>query len=159
MSARVEDLERGALPAVCAKTGVPCDGLVKDTLHVVPRWVSALAVLLIVPYYLARPYTSRKIEARLPIAPERLDRIRRMVRLAWVALALAGAGFMAALFGAGSVGVAALVVGLAAYIVVIYSGDRMWVGARPTENDAIVVLTRIHPAFAAALAEQYEGVG
>jgi hypothetical protein len=153
---RVEDLEEGYLPAVCAKTGVPCDGLVKDTLRVVPRWVSALAILLIVPYYLARPYTSRKIEAKLPIAPERLDRIRRMVKLAWVALALAAAGFMAALFGSGAVGGAALLAGLVAYVVIIYSGDRMWVGARPTKQDGVVVLTRVHPAFAAALAAQYE---
>jgi hypothetical protein len=117
--ARVDDVEQGHLPAVCAKTGVPCDGLVEDTLQVVPRWVSALAILLVVPYYLARPYTSRKIEARLPIAPERLERIRRMVKLAWVALALAGAGFMAALFGAGGVGVTALLAGFAAYIGII----------------------------------------
>ena len=53
-AARVDDLERGDLPAICAKTGEPCVGLVKDTLRVVPRWVSALAVLLIVPYYVAR---------------------------------------------------------------------------------------------------------
>ncbi len=154
--ARVEDLEEGNLPAVCAKTGVPCDGLVKDTLRVVPRWVSALAVLLIVPYYLARPYTSRKIEAKLPIAPARLDRIRHLVKLAWVALALAAAGFMAALFGAGVVGAAALFAGLAAYVVIIYSGDRMWVGARPTEHEDVVVLTRVHPLFVEALAAQGE---
>ena len=154
--ARVVDLERGELPAVCAKTGVPCDGLVKDTLRVVPRWVSALAILLIVPYYLARPYTSRKIEAMLPVAPARLDRIRRLVKLAWIALALAAAGFMAALFGAGAVGAVGLLAGLAAYVVIIYVGDRMWVGARPTKRDDTVVLTRVHPAFADALATQYE---
>lgn len=155
-TARVEDLEDGNLPAVCAKTGVPCESLVKDTLRVVPRWVSALAILLIVPYYLARPYTARRIEAKLPIAPARLDRIRRMVKLAWAALALAAAGFMAALFGAGAVGGAALLVGLVAYVVIIYSGDRMWVGARPTKDDGVVVLTRVDPAFADALAAQYE---
>jgi hypothetical protein len=154
--ARVDDLERGDLPARCAKTGVPCDGLVKDTLRVVPRWVSALAILLIVPYYLARPYTSRTIEARLPIAPDRIDRIRRMVRFAWVALVVAAAGFMASLFGAGAVGVVALLVGLAAYVVIIYTGDRMWVGARPSGDDDVVILTRVHPDFAAALAAQYE---
>ncbi len=155
-AARVEDLERGDLPAVCAKTGVPCDGLVKDTLRVVPRWVSALAILLIVPYYLARPYTARKIEAKLPIAPERLDRIRRFVKVAWVALVVAAAGLMAVLFGAGAVGAAACLAGLGAYVVIIYVGDQMWVGARPTEGDEVVMLTRVHPAFADALAAQYE---
>jgi hypothetical protein len=155
-AARVDDLERGELPAVCAKSGVPCDGLVKDTLRVVPRWVSALAILLIVPYYLARPYTSRKIEARLPVAPDRIELIRRMVRIAWVALVVAAAGLMASLFGAGAVGGAALLLGLAAYVVIVYAGDRMWVGARPCGRDDLVILTRVHPAFAAALSEQYE---
>jgi hypothetical protein len=153
-AARVDDLERGDLPAVCAKTGVPCDGLVKDTLRVVPRCVSALAILLIVPYYLARPYASRKIEVKLPIAPDRIELIRRMVRIAWVALVLAAAGLTASLFGAGAAGGAALVVGLAAYVVIIYTGDRMWVGARPSRWEGVVILTRVHPAFAAALARQ-----
>ena len=153
-AARVDDLERGDLPPVCAKTGVPCDGRVRDTLRVVPRWVSALAILLIVPYYLARPYASHKLDVQLPIAPERIELIRRMVRFAWVALVAAAAGFTASLFGAGAVGAVALFVGLAAYVVIIYTGDRMWVGARPSGRDDVVILTRIHPAFAAALARQ-----
>jgi hypothetical protein len=155
-AARVDDLERGDLPAVCAKTGVPCDGLIKDTLRVVPRWVSALAILLIVPYYLARPYTSGKIEAKLPIAPERIELIRRVVKIAWIALVVAAAGLAAAFFGAGAVGVVALLLGLAAYVVIIYTGDRLWVGARPSGRDGEVILTRVHPAFAAALAESGE---
>jgi hypothetical protein len=152
--ARVDELELGELPAVCAKTGVPCAGLVRDSLRVVPRWVSALAILLIVPYYLARPYASRTIEAKLPIAPDRVELIRRMVRIAWVAVVVAAAGLMASLFGAGAVGVGALLLGLTAYIVVIYVGDRMWVGARPSGRDDVVILTRVHPAFVAALAER-----
>jgi hypothetical protein len=150
-AARIEDLERGELPPLCAKTGVPCDGLVKDTLRVVPRWVEALAILLIVPYYLARPYTSSKIEAKLPIAPERIELIRRLVKVAWVALVLAAAGLTASLFGAGTVGGVAFVLGLAAYVVIVYTGDRMWVGARPSRCDGVVIVTRVHPAFAAAL--------
>jgi len=159
MAARVDDLERGNLPAVCAKTGVVCDGLVKDSLRVVPRWVSALAIFLIVPYFAARPYTSRKLEVKLPIAPPRIERIRRMVRAAWVALVVAAAGLMASLFGAGAFGGAALVVGLVAYVVIVYVGDQMWVGARPSGDDDVVELTRVHPAFAAALAAQYDPTG
>jgi len=156
---RVVDLERGDLPAVCAKTGVACDGLVKDTLRVVPRWVSALAVLLIVPYLVGRLYTARKLEVRLPIAPPRIARIRRMVQAAWVALVVAAAGFTASLFGAGGVAAVAFDAGVVAYVVIVYVGDQMWVGARPSDRDDLVVLTRVHPAFAAALAAQYQSAG
>jgi purine-cytosine permease-like protein len=150
-AARVDDLEQGALPAICAKTGVPCDGLVKDTLRVIPRWVPPLAILLIVPYFVARAYTSRRIEAKLPISPQRLERIRRLVRASWIALVAAAAGFSSLFFGAGVIGLGAFVAGLAAYLVVVYVGDQMWVGARPSPADDVVILTRVHPDFARAL--------
>ena len=153
-AARVDDLERGDLPAVCAKTGEPCVGLVKDTLRVVPQWVSALAVLVI-PYYFARALVVRRIEVTLPIAPGRLQWIRRFVRAAWVALVLAAAGLAATFFGAGPVGLIALLAGAVAYVTIVFVGDRLWVGARPSQRPDAVVLTRVHPAFAHAVDEMY----
>jgi hypothetical protein len=155
-AARVDDLERGDLPAICAKTGEPCVGLVKDTLWVVPRWVSALAVFAIVPYYVVRLVTARRIEVTLPIAPSRLQWIRRFVRAAWIALVVAAAGLAASVFGAGMIGVAALVVGLAVYVSIVYAGDHIWVGARPTHRREVVILTRVHPEFARAVSDMYE---
>jgi fatty acid desaturase len=151
VAARVDDLERGDLPPICAKTGVPCDTFVKDRLRVVPRWVPPLAVLLIVPYFVGRAYASRNIEVQLPIAPARRERIRLLVRAAWVALVVAAAGLAASFFGAGAVSLAALVAGIVAYVVIVYVGDQMWVGARPGPTPDVVVLTRIHPEFARAL--------
>jgi hypothetical protein len=155
-AARVDDLERGDLPAICAKTGEPCVGLVKDTLWVVPRWVSTLAAFAILPYYVGRLLSSRRIEVTLPIAPSRLQWIRRFVRAAWVALVLAAAGLAAAVFGAGMIGVAALLVGLIAYVVIVYAGDQIWVGARPSHRDDVVILTRVHPHFARAVDNMYK---
>jgi hypothetical protein len=156
VAARVDDLERGDLPAICAKTGEPCVGLVKDTLWVVPRWVSALAVFLIVPYYAGRLVAGRRIEVTLPIAPGRLQWIRRFVRAAWVALVFAAAGLAASLFGGGAVAFGALVAGLAAYVVIVYSGDHFWVGARPSHRSDVVNLTRVHPEFARAVTDMYD---
>ena len=97
-AARVDDLEQGDLPAICAKTGEPCVGLVKDTLWVVPRWVPALLALLIFPYYVGgrldvTPHRGRRCRSRRAA----LAWIRRFVRAAWVALVLAAAGLAAAL--------------------------------------------------------------
>jgi hypothetical protein len=156
VAARVDDLERGDLPAICAKTGEPCVGLVKDTLWAVPRWVSALAAFAVVPYYVARMWVGRRLEVTLPIAPSRLAWIRRFVRAAWIALVAAAAGLAAALFGAGMIGVAALIVGVAVYVSIVYAGDHLWVGARPSHRPEVVILTRVHPDFARAVNNMYD---
>jgi len=155
-AARVDDLERGDLPAICAKTGEPCVGLVKDTLWVVPRWVSALAAFAIAPYYLGRMVASRRIEVTLPIAPSRLQWIRNFVRAAWVALVVAAAGLASAVFGEGVIGVLALIAGVAAYLLIVFAGDYIWVGARPTHSRDVVILTRVHPDFARAVDDMYD---
>ena len=153
---RVDDLERGDLPMVCAKTGVPCDGLVKDRLRVVPAWVAALVYAGVVPFLILRLYLSTRVEAKLPIAPARVQRIRRLVRVAWIAMVLGAAGLVSVIFGAGAVGVLALIVGLVAYLVVMLVGDLLWVGAIASRRPDVVILTRVHPAFARALAERYD---
>jgi len=99
---RVDDLERGDLPALCAKTGVACDGLVRDSLRVVPRWVAASVYAFVVPFLILRLYFSRRVEAKLPIAPARVQRIRGLVRAAWIAIVIAAAGLASAIFGAGA---------------------------------------------------------
>jgi fatty acid desaturase len=152
---RVDDLEHGDLPAVCAKTGVPCDDLVRDSLRVVRPWVAALVYVFVVPFLILRLYFSRRVEAKLPIAPARLERIRSLVRAAWIAMVIAAAGLASAIFGAGAVGVIALVVGLVAYVGIVFVGDLLWVGAIASPRADVVILTRVHPEFARALREQY----
>jgi hypothetical protein len=153
---RVDDLERGRLPAVCAKTGVECDGLVRDSMRVVPAWVAALVYAGVVPFLVLRLYFSRRVEATLPIAPARVQRIRSLVRAAWIAIVLAAAGLASAIFGAGLVGVVALLAGVVAYLGIVFAGDLLWVGAVASRRSDVVILTRVHPAFARALAEQYD---
>jgi hypothetical protein len=152
---RVDDLERGDLPSVCAKTGVECDGLVRDSLRVVPAWVAAL-VYTVVPFLVLRLYVGRRVEAKLPIAPGRVEHIRRLVRGAWMAIVIAAAGLASALFGAGIVGVVALVVGVVAYLGIVFVGDLLWVGAVASRRDDVVYLTRVHPEFARALRAHYD---
>jgi hypothetical protein len=156
---RVEDLERGDLPAICAKTGVECDGLVRDTLRVVPGWVAALVYAGGVPYLILRLYFSTRVEARIPVAPARVQRIRGLVRAAWVAVALAAAGLGSAPFGAGPVAAVALLVGVVGYVAIVLAGDLLWVGAIASRRPDVVTLTRVHPEFARALREHYEAAG
>ena len=134
VAARVDDLERGDLPAICAKTGEPCVGLVKDTLRVVPRWVSPLAVFADRPVLTSGAWlhASRRIEVTLPIAPGRLrvdppirarrvDRARVRGGRALGRVVLRRAAWSACV---------AFVAGLVAYLVIVYVGDQIWVGAQ-----------------------------
>ena len=153
---RVDDLERGDLPALCAKTGVACDGLVRDSLRVVPRWVAASVYAFVVPFLILRLYFSRRVEAKLPIAPARVQRIRGLVRAAWIAIVIAAAGLASSIFGAGAVGVLALLVGIVAYVGIVFVGDLLWVGAIASKRGDVVILTRVHPEFARAVRAQYD---
>ena len=153
---RVDDLERGSIPAVCAKTGVACDGLVRDSLRVVPAWVAALVYTGVVPFLILRLYFSRRVEAKIPIAPARVERIRRLVRAAWIAMVVAAAGLASSIFGAGLVGVLALIVGVVAYLGILFVGDLLWVGAIASKRADVVILTRVHPEFARALRQHYD---
>jgi O-antigen/teichoic acid export membrane protein len=134
---------------------VECDGLVRDSLRVVPAWVAAL-VYTVVPFLVLRLYFSRRMEAKLPIAPARVERIRSLVRGAWIAIVIGAAGLASALFGAGIVGVVALLVGVVAYVGIVFVGDVLWVGAVASRRDDVVYLTRVHPEFARALRQHYE---
>jgi hypothetical protein len=155
---RVDDLEAGNLPSVCAKTGVECDGLVRDSLRVAPRWVAALAYT-VVPFLILRLYFSRRVEAKLPIAPARVQRIRTLVRGAWIAMVAAAAGLASSIFGAGAVGILALLIGAVAYVTIVFVGDLFWVGGVASRRADVVFLTRVHPNFARALDAQYGASG
>ncbi len=156
---RVDDLEAGNLPPVCAKTGVACDGLVRDSLRAVPAWVAASVWVLVVPFLILRLYFSRRVEAKLPVAPARVQRIRTLVRGAWIAMVVAAAGLASSIFGAGAVGVLALLIGAVAYVTIVFVGDLFWVGGVASRRADVVILTRVHPEFARALRAQYDAAG
>ena len=71
-------------------------------------------------------------------------------------MVLAAAGLASALFGSGAVGAVALLVGVVAYLGIMAAGDLLWVGAIASRRPDVVILSRVHPEFARALAAQYE---
>jgi fatty acid desaturase len=85
-----------------------------------------------------------------------VQRIRSLVRAAWIAIVVAAAGLASAIFGAGVVGVLALLVGVVAYLGIVFVGDLLWVGAIASRRSDVVILTRVHPEFARALRAQYD---
>jgi hypothetical protein len=137
----VDDLERGDLPAVCVKSGLVCANPVGMTLRPGGHaWT---------------PFAPR-VHAILPMHARRARRLRVATRASWVALFVGLAGLVASLTGGGAIALLVGVVALVSYAALVVIGDGSSVGARPVPGtNASVVLTRVHPAFARAVDEQY----
>lgn len=138
---RIDDLDRGDLPALSVKTGKPCANPVAIVLRPEQR-----------PWSPAGP----KIPAIVPLEPERARARRLMTRAAWVVLVVGAAAFVAALTGAGSAVLLLAGAAVVVYVVLMFVGELRWIGSRPSEHEGEVVLTRVHRAFARAVDEQYE---
>lgn len=136
----VDDLERGDLPALSAKTGVACANPVAIVLR--PE---------------ARPFSplGRKINAIVPLEPARARTRRLMTRVTWALLVAVAACVVAAITGAGS---AVLLLGallLILYVALVRLGELRWIGAKSSDDKGEITLTRVHREFARAVDEQY----
>jgi hypothetical protein len=137
---RVDDLERGDLPALSVKTGKACANPVAIVLRPEQRPWSP---------------TGRKIAVIMPLEPARARARRRLTRVAWVLLVVGAAALVAAVTGAGSAVLLLAGGALVAYVALVLIGELRWIGSRPSEVDGEVEVTRVHRAFARAVDEQY----
>ena len=137
---RIDDLERGDLPALSVKTGAACANPVALVLR--PE---------------QRPWAPRgpKIPAIVPLEAARARTRRSLTRISWAILVLGAAALVAAITGAGAVSLVAAALAFVAYVALLFVGDLRWIGSRPAEDDAEIVLTRVNRAFARAVDEQY----
>ena len=137
---RIDDLERGDLPALSVKTGKACANPVAIVLR--PE---------------QRPWSPRgpKIAVVVPLEPARARTRRRLTRLSWAFRVAGAAALVAAFTGAGSAVVLLAGGALVAYFALVLIGELRWIGSRPSEIDGEVEVTRVHRAFARAVDEQY----
>jgi hypothetical protein len=165
------DLKFGHLPAVCVKTGRPADASVKFRFVTLPTWANALYLLLLTGVgflivFIIMRLVSRVESGRLPYVRAAANRIRlwRWVRVATIVgipvlliaaiVSLGGDTTIAALVWS------AFLADLIAAIVFPYAvlnriGPNGYVHDSPYGNGRWVELRRVHPTFAAAVAEMY----
>jgi len=137
---RIDDLQRGDLPALSIKTGEACTNPVAIVLRPEQRlWSPAGPKLAVV----------------VPLEPARARAHRGMTRVGWGLLAVGAAALAAAVTGAGSAVLVLAGVSLAAYAGLVVIGELLWVGSKPADGDREVELTRVHRAFARAVDAQY----
>jgi hypothetical protein len=148
-------LQVGALPRVCAKSGQPATTLVRMGFDTTPRGLWVLLLFGIVPYLLAALLTSERISGAVPLTEEAHRDATAATRASRRGL-VAGAGLVAASF------LIALTAGPSAWLVlpavggiVIAAGGMLTaqaatIGLQRTGDRDVVVMTRVHPRFAAA---------
>lgn len=137
---RIDDLERGDLPALSAKTGAACANPVAIVLRPEQRPWSPLGP---------------KISAILPLEPRRVRVRRLLTRVSWLLLVVFAAALAAAVTGVGSAVLLLAALAIVAYVGLMIVGDLCWVGAKPSGRDGEILLTRVHPTFVRAIDEQY----
>jgi hypothetical protein len=138
---RVDDLERGDLPAVSIKTGAACANPV---------------VIVLRPEQRPWSPTGPKISAIVPLEAARARARRVLTRVSWVLLLLTAAALGAALTGVGSAVLLLAFLAFLAYVAVMIVGDLRWVGSKPSDQPGEILLTRVHASFARAVDEQYQ---
>jgi len=165
------DLKLGFLPAVCVKTGEPADASVKFRFVTLPPWGYALLLLLLTGIGLLlvsiiMRLVSRVESGRLPYRSSvaRNLRIWRWAGIgAFVAIPLLLVAAVVALGGDGNIAALAWSLFLAdllgaiviRYLVLPRLGPRGYVHDSPYPQGRWVELRRVHPAFAAAVADMY----
>jgi hypothetical protein len=80
-NARVADLERGTLPQVCAKTGVPTHGWAKIRFSSAPTWTWILLLFGILPFLIAQYFATVHVEGIVPMSDVAQRRVTVFNRL------------------------------------------------------------------------------
>ncbi|MFB9315780.1 hypothetical protein [Nocardioides plantarum] len=141
---------------VCVKTGLPTRETVTINGSTTPPWVSFLLLITVLGYLFASAMASQKFRVTLPFTHAVYDRWKQGRRRAWLLGIVGLMGLVLALVasdGDAGAGVgASVVVIVVALVVGMSNGRRHGVGIVATRHDDLVV-TRVHPSFAAAVRE------
>lgn len=149
-----EALWYGDLPPVCVKTGGPAEGDVRVRFSHVPPWTFLLLLAGIFPFFIALLFVPERIPGRLPITVAAVDRYHAHRPWQWGAWGLILAGPLLATLLQTPQPLLATGVGLVALLVIEVRRTQDWVGVRPMRGTSLVELRRVHPDFAAAVADR-----
>jgi len=138
------------LPALCAKTGLPTDYVMKQEFAEVPGWTVLLMFWGIIPFLIATGFARRKVTVELPISPDTLRSIRRVDMFTLVAFVVAvGLLVTALLIGELGLAVGAVLAAFATLMAGSLGRSLVWVRGRL--DGAVVRLYGVNPTFAAAV--------
>ncbi|MEO6413540.1 MAG: hypothetical protein ABIO48_13225 [Pedococcus sp.] len=141
------------LPSICVKTGEPTDDVLRVRGSAAPEWTTVMVVFGLFAWLFAQTMSSRRYNIVLPFDSAVLRRYRKWRRAAW---SCAGVGVVLTVVAAGMGSDYSSIPLLVALLGALAMGvGNEWansVGVR-LARDGSLVLTRVHPRFAAAVPE------
>ena len=157
-AARVEDLQAGRLPPVCAKTGEPADGYATIEFTSTPGWTWILLLFGIFPFLIARAFSKTRVVGIVPMSYAALRRGRTFdltfAALLVVAVVLVTVGLV---FQHPHLVMAGLVTLLGALLLFVVGWPLVWPSGQPAGE--WVWLSSVDERFARALGYWYGSRG
>lgn len=152
-AATVDDLEEGDLPPVCAKTGEPADGFAEIEFTSTPSWTWILLLFGILPFLIARYFSTVRIVGLVPMSDAALRRGRAFAWTTRGAFALGVLVFAIGLFTDPTVVAVGIGVVIVALLVTLVGWPFVW--PTGTVTDEWVWMSFVHERFAAELDRWY----
>ena len=149
-----EALWYGDLPRVCIKSGEPADSDVAVRFSHVPPWTFLLLLAGVVPFFVALLFVPERISGRLPATVATVERYHAHRPWQWATWAAILAGPLLSVALNRPQPMLATGAGLVGLLIVEARRANDWVGLRPVRSTPLVELHRVHPDFAAAVAER-----
>src|SRR5436309_595580 len=151
------ELNEGLLPALCLRCGQPADARQEHVFTWHPDWVYWLLALSIFPYFLLRPWLTRRWEARVPLCRRHRRHWRWRRAVGWAgavtSAGLAAVGLWLVLAQASFTGLLVLLggcYGLIAWLIVTLVLHQTSIRASAIDGDRMT-LEGVSPKFAEAL--------
>jgi hypothetical protein len=153
-AARVEDLESGTLPPVCAKTGRLADGFATIEFISTPSWTWILLLFGIFPFLIAQFFSKVRVVGQVPMSARALQRAWWFT-WSWRALfGLAVLAFVVAIAAKSSLAAqAGLVTLVTALLFTLIGWPFVWPTGRPSGE--WVVMSFVNERFAREVDRRY----
>lgn len=156
-SARVDDLEEGRLPPVCAMTGDPAEEYVRITFTSTPGWTWILLLFGILPFLIARAFSKTRVVGLVPMSDAALRRARSFN---WIVGGLFGVGALILVLGMASdlsaLAVAGTTAIAAAALIAMIGWAFVWPAGRVAGD--VVSFSSVDPRFAQEVDRWYGDV-
>lgn len=148
-----EDYWYGDLPPICVKTGEPAQQTIATSSEHIPPWTFLLLFAGILPFFIALLFARETVSGRVPVTLAAVEHYHAARRLVWTGWGIVLLGVAVAVAAQRSGVLWVSLAGLVVLVVAEVRRNRRWIATTPLKGTPSVEIRRVHPTFAAAVAD------